>query len=47
MVLATGLPLVIILAIIYYGFLREMKKNFGRKTQDQIIAESELPENVR
>lgn len=45
-VLATGLPLVIILAIIYYGFLREMKKDFGRKTQDQIIAESELPENA-
>ena len=46
-VLATGLPLVIILAIIYYGFLREMKNDFGRKTRDQIIAESELPENVR
>ena len=45
-VLATGLPLDIILAIIYYGFLREMKKDFGRKTQDQIIAESELPENA-
>ena len=45
-VLATGLPLVIILAIIYYGFLREMKKDFGRKTRDQIIAESELPENA-
>ena len=45
-VLATGLPLVIILAIIYYGFLREMKNDFGRKTRDQIIAESELPENA-
>ena len=46
-VLATGLPLVIILAIIYYGFLREMKKDFGRKTRDQIIADTELPENVQ
>lgn len=38
-VLATGLPLVIILGIIYYGFLRELKKDFGKKSKEQIIEE--------
>ena len=36
-VLATGLPLLIILAIIYHGFLREMFKDFGRKSREEII----------
>lgn len=28
-VLLTGLPLIVIMVIVYYGFLREMKKDFG------------------
>lgn len=38
-VLATGLPLVILLFVIYYGFLREMKKDFGNKTKAEIVEE--------
>lgn len=41
-VLATGLPLVIILAIIYWGFIREMLKDYGHKTKDQIVDEGKL-----
>jgi BCCT family betaine/carnitine transporter len=44
-VLATGLPLVIILAIIYWGFIREMIKDYGAKTKDQIVIEGRLLEN--
>ena len=36
-VLATGLPLLVILIIIYHGFLREMKKDFGGKSKEEII----------
>lgn len=43
-VLATGLPLVIILAVIYHGFLREMHKDFHGKTKDQIVNEATLKE---
>lgn len=35
-VLATGLPLVVILGIIYYGFLKEMKKDFGDMSKEDI-----------
>ncbi len=38
-VLATGLPLIVILGIIYHGFLREMYRDFGSKTKDEIIKE--------
>ena len=43
-VLATGLPLVILLFVVYYGFLREMRKDFGHKTKQQIMEESKLEE---
>ena len=43
-VLATGLPLLVILVIIYYGFLRELKKDFGSKTKDEILALSHIEE---
>lgn len=35
--LATGLPLLIILVFIYHGFLREMIKDFGGKSKEEII----------
>lgn len=38
-VLATGLPLLVILAIIYHGFLREMFRDFGKKSKEQILEE--------
>ncbi len=41
-VLVTGLPLVVILAIIYYGFLKEMKKDYNNKSRDDIIKESRI-----
>ena len=37
-VLLTGFPLVIVLAIAYKGFLREMRKDFGGKTVQEIEA---------
>lgn len=43
-VLATGLPLVILLFVIYYGFLREMKKDFGHKTKAEILEEGRFIE---
>ena len=43
-VLLTGFPLVIIIAIIYKGILREMVHDFGSKTKEEIIAEGVLPE---
>ena len=43
-VLATGLPLVVILGIIYYGFLREMRVDFGEKTREEIIQEGAIIE---
>lgn len=36
-VLATGLPLLVILAIIYIGFMKELFKDFGGKTKEEII----------
>ncbi|MCT4631494.1 MAG: BCCT family transporter [Firmicutes bacterium] len=36
-VLSTGLPLVVILAIIYVGFFKELNKDFGTKTKEEII----------
>ena len=41
-VLATGLPLVIILGIIYYGFLREMRMDFSKKTREEIIQQGSI-----
>ncbi|WP_317855284.1 BCCT family transporter [Chakrabartyella piscis] len=43
-VLTSGLPLVVILGIIYYGFLREMKNDFGNKTKDEILQMGRLEE---
>ena len=43
-VLATGLPLLAIIAIIYHGFLREMFRDFGKKTREEIIAMGEFRE---
>lgn len=36
-VLATGLPLLVILVFIYHGFLREMIRDFGGKSKEEII----------
>ena len=36
-VLLTGFPLVVVLAIIYKGILREMNKDFGKMTREEII----------
>lgn len=41
-VLATGLPLVVILGIIYHGFLREMFKDFKGKSKADIEKSSEI-----
>lgn len=38
-VLLAGFPLVIILGIIYKGFLKEMFKEYGEKTKEEIIEE--------
>lgn len=38
-VLLTGFPLVVVLAIVYKGFLGEMFKKFKRKSKEQIIEE--------
>lgn len=43
-VLSTGLPLVVILGIIYYGFLREMHRDFGKKSKEQILEENTITE---
>ncbi|MDD3393705.1 MAG: glycine/betaine ABC transporter [Clostridia bacterium] len=43
-VLTTGLPLVVILFVVYYGFMREMFKDFGKKSKEQIIEESRIEE---
>lgn len=43
-VLTTGLPLVVILIVVYYGFMREMVKDFGKKSKEQIIQESRIEE---
>lgn len=39
-VLVTGLPLVVIMAIIYYGFLKEMRQDYGNLTGAEIEARS-------
>lgn len=44
-VLATGLPLLAILAIIYHGFLREMVKDFGSKSKEEIIELSRVQDD--
>ncbi len=44
-VLATGLPLLFILVIIYHGFLKEMVKDYGNKTKDEIVAISKIEES--
>lgn len=41
-VLATGFPLIIILGIVYHGFLKEMTNDYKNKTKDEIIKESNL-----
>ena len=43
-VLATGLPLVIIIAIIYWGFMREMFKDYGNMTKDEILRAGKIEE---
>ncbi len=43
-VLATGLPLVIIIAIIYWGFMREMFKDYGNMTKDEIVRAGKIEE---
>ncbi len=45
-VLATGLPLVVVLAIIYWGFMREMFKDYGKMTKDEIIKAGEIQEGI-
>lgn len=41
-ILATGIPLVVILFIVYFGFLKTMKKDYRGKTKLDIINESKL-----
>ena len=41
-VLATGLPLVVLLFIVYFGFLKTMRKDYRGKTKLDIIKESKL-----
>lgn len=41
-VLSTGFPLVIILGIIYHGFLKEMTNDYKDKTKDDIIRDGKL-----
>ena len=36
-VLATGLPLILIIVIINHGFLKEMRKDFGGMTKEEIV----------
>ena len=43
-VLSTGLPLVVILIIIYHGFLKEMFKDFGKMTREEIVLKTGIPE---
>lgn len=43
-VLLSGFPLVVILAVIYKGFLAEMFKAFKPKSREQILAEGAVPE---
>lgn len=43
-VLATGLPLVFILAIIYHGFLKELFKDFGDLSREQIKRNTAIEE---
>lgn len=38
------IAMVLYLVIIYYGFLRELKKDFGSKTKDEILALSHIEE---
>lgn len=41
-VLLSGFPLVIILAIIYKGFIGEMFKDYGKKTKEEILDEGTI-----
>jgi len=41
-VLSTGLPLVVILVIIYVGFLQELVKDFGKVIHEEIQRRGEL-----
>lgn len=41
-VLSTGFPLIIILGLIYHGFLKEMTNDYKNKTRDEIIKENSL-----
>lgn len=41
-VLATGFPLVVILAIIYHGFMRELFNDYKHKSKEEIIEEGRL-----
>lgn len=43
-VLLTGFPLVIILAVIYKGFLGEMLKDYGKKSKEEILEEGRIIE---
>ena len=43
-VLSTGLPLVVILVIIYHGFLRELFADFGNMTRADIIKKTGIEE---
>ncbi|WDV46557.1 BCCT family transporter [Clostridiaceae bacterium M8S5] len=46
-VLSTGLPLVVILGIIYYGFLRELRKDFGNVSREEIQKMGQLKETAK
>lgn len=43
----TGFPLVIIIAIIYKGILREMFSDFGHMTKEEIVEAGALPEEKK
>lgn len=45
-VLLSGLPLIIIIAIVYKGILKEMLKDFGKKSRQEILEEGKVIEGV-
>ena len=45
-VLITGLPLVVLLLIVYYGVIKEVRRDFGKKTRLEIIEEGAFVDEI-